>query len=194
MGLSLFAGDSVAMLDWPPEDMRHTGRTQQEHMLAAIAADDHRMFYAALPAVADDLNKNKGQYLRAAAEVRNMLFMKELTLAGADIPYATAETERERNAIQKNTYWDDDIEDVVTKFKNPADEARYKTLSHTIATLNTFQQTYTQHIAPDEMLKTQQRILKELEELKRDVTELRDGKPLEKGLFAAPAALRPKTP
>lgn len=181
------------MLDWPPEDMRHTGRTPHEYMLAAIAADDHRTFYAALDAVRGDINAHKGAYLRAAADARNMLFLKELTLAGADIPYATAETERERNAIQKNTYWDDDIEDVVTRFANPADEARYKTLSQGISTLNSFQQTYTQHIAPDEMLKTQQRILKELEELKRDVTELRDGKPLEKGLFAAPAALRPKS-
>lgn len=178
------------MHDWPPEDMRSSGRTPQEHLLAAIAADDHAAFYAALPDVRGDINKNKGQYLRAAADARNMLFMKELALAGADIGYASAEAERERSSIQKNSYWDDRREDFITRFENAAEEARYNKLGRTMATLQQFQQNFTAHIAPAETLKNQQRILEEIEALKQQITELRDGKPIEKGALHVPAALR----
>ena len=178
------------MQDWPPQEMRQDTRkdapTPALRLLAAIAVDDHAAFQAALPEIAD-LNADKGQFLRAAADARNMLFMKELALAGADIPYATAEAERERGAIRQDSYWDDYIHDFVTQFSSTADKRRHQTLGHTISTLQQFQKTYTAHIAPAESLKLQQRILAEIETLTHEITEMRDGKPLEK------PALRPRS-
>lgn len=176
------------MMDWPPEQPHLQDRSPPEDLLRAIATDDHAAFFAALPAVRPDINSNKGQYLRAAADARNMLFMKELALAGADILYAASEAERERAAIKVHTYWDDERDDVVTKFDSAADRARHGALGRTVSTLQQFQKTYTEHIAPAESLKMQQRILEEIEALKREITEMRDGRPLDK------PALRPHPP
>lgn len=173
------------MQDWPPSETQSQKPTTAQRLLAAIAVDDHAAFYAALPDARGDVNSGKGQFLRAAAETRNMLFMKELTLAGADISYAATEAARERSGIKKNTYWDDAREDVVTKFNSRADEVRYNTLGAIASTLNDFQKSFTAHIAPAESLKMQERILAEIEALKQEITEMRDGKPLEK------PALRP---
>lgn len=172
------------MQDWPPETQSPQPTTAQR-LLAAIAVDDHAAFYAVLPDARSDINSGKGQFLRAAAEAGNMLLMKELTLAGADISYAAAEADRERSTIRKKTYWDDETDDIVTRFNSRDDEARYNRLGQTVSTLLQFQKNYTQHIAPAEALKLQERILAEIEALKLEITEMRDGKPLEK------PALRP---
>jgi hypothetical protein len=166
------------MQDWSPSEPPHQTPTAAQRLLAAIAVDDHAAFYAALPDARGDINSGKGQYLRAAAEQGNMLFMKELALAGADISYAAAEATRERSGIRRSTYWDDD--DIVTRFNSRADETRYNTLSAITSTLQDFQKTFTAHIAPAESLKMQERILAEIEALKQEITEMRDGKPLEK--------------
>jgi len=174
------------MQNWPPSETRGQTPATAQHMLAAIAADDHAAFYAVLPDVRGDINSGKGQFLRAAADAGNMLFMKELTLAGADIAYAAAEATRERSLIRKTTYWDDETENIVTKFNSRNDEARHNRLAQTTTTLQQFQKTYTQQIAPAESLKLQQRILDEIEALKLEITEMRDGRPLDK------PALRPQ--
>lgn len=167
------------MQDWPPENTRKDAPTPAMRLLAAIAVDDHAAFLSALPQITD-LNADKGQFLRAAAEARNMLFMKELALAGADIPYATTEAERERGAIKQGSYWDDYIDEFVTQFNSAEDERRHQALGRTITTLQQFQKAYTAHIAPAESVKLQQKILAEIEALKHEIAEMRDGKPLEK--------------
>lgn len=176
------------MTQWPP----HTGDTPPnpaDTLFVAIRGDAHDAFYASIKQV-KDLNQGGGLFLRTAALMRNKLFMKELVSHGADIPYTLDAINREMSQIPRRRVYDDYDDDYSIHYNNRDDEKRYRDLSNITDTLQQFQKYYTEHLAPIEIVKNQLRILDEIEQLKRDIAELRDGKPLTKIALPPPANLR----
>ncbi len=176
------------MTQWPP----HTGDippNPADTLFVAIRGDAHDAFYASIKNV-KDLNQSDGLFLRTAAQMRNRLFMKELVSHGADIPYALDAVSREMAQIPRQHDYDDYGDDYTIRYNNREDEKRYRDLKMISETLQQFQKHYTTHLAPIEIVKNQLRILDEIEQLKREIAELRDGKPLGKGALPPPASMR----
>lgn len=181
------------MQNWPPDNTPQKPDSPADRLLRAIALDDHATFYTTLRDI-DDLNADKGAFLRAAAEARNMLFMKELAVGGADIQYCLAETQTLRGNIKIINEWDDYDEEYITRFESAEDRRRHAQLGDTINVLQKFQETFTKHIAPAETLRLQQQIWADLQALKQDITEIRDGKPLDKNALRRPPQQPPQPP
>lgn len=182
----------------PAADARPVpGETPHARLLRAIASGDHDGFAAALPA-AGDLNAAQGALLRAAAHADNTLFMKELALRGADPAYAIEQSERARAGIPRKRIWDDDVEMYFTQYYNLDDDMRDRSLGKEITALQKFHEDFVKNAAPYETLRRQQQILDEITALRQEISEMRDGKPLEKAALHAPVTLAhnqgPKTP
>lgn len=177
------------MTQWPP----HTGDTPPnpaDTLFVAIRGDAHDAFYASIKQI-KNLNQSGGLFLRTAALMRNQLFMKELVSHGADIAYTLEQVNSERAKIpRQRVYYDEYDEDYSIRYNSREDEQRYRDLSNISDTLQQFQKHYTEHLAPIEIVRNQLRILEEIEQMKREIAELRGGKPLSKGSLPAPANLR----
>lgn len=180
------------MTEWPP----HNGDippNPADTLFTAIRSNAHDAFYASIKQV-KDLNQNGGLFLRMAALGRNNLFMKELVSHGADIPYTLEAVSREMAKIPRRHIHDDYDDDYTIHYNNRDDEKRYRDLSAISETLQKFQEHYTKHLAPIEIVKNQLRILDEIAQLKAEIAELRADKPLDKGALPPPASMRKPPP
>lgn len=180
------------MTEWPPHNGDNTPGPAAT-LCAAIRGDAHDAFYAAIKQI-DNLNQNGGIFLRTAAQARNKLFMKELVSRGADIPYALDVISKEMSQIPRQRAYDEYDDDYIIRYKNKDDERRYKNLSEISTTLQQFQKHYTEHLAAIEVVKNQLRILEEIQALKQEIADLRDGTPLSKGALPPPASMRKPPP
>lgn len=176
--------DAPDIPPFPPQPSPPASR-----LLDAIANDNHAAFYQELKQI-DDINMDQGALLFAAARAQNYLFMRELVTRGADIDYCISDIRNEMAKVPRKRYYDDYDECYYTRYPTPQDEKRYKELSDASDMLRKYQQHYIASIAPAEIAKNQQRLLDEIQALKNEIAELRDGKPLEKSALPAPGHLR----
>lgn len=158
-------------------------------LMAALRGDDHAAFYKEIKTV-DDINMDDGALLQAATRAQNKLFMRELITRGADVAYCMAGIYKEIQKIPRSRYYDEYHEEYVNRFQNREDEKHYKELNAAVDFLRQYQRYYNESVAPAEIAKNQHLLLEEIQSLKAEIAELRDGKPLEKTALPAPAHLR----
>lgn len=182
------------MTQWPPRASAASAPNADKLLIAAIRADDHAGFYAALKAVAD-VNAQDGIFLQTAAEVNNQLFMKELMLAGADIDYAHNKAYAQMAPIKYEYKSSGAMYDMGHRvFKNAGDEAKYMHFQRITERLHNYRNHFVEKVKPIETVRFQKTIMAELEALRRELTELREGKPLDKKPLSPPAGMSRQAP
>ncbi|MFN7113203.1 MAG: hypothetical protein ACK4PK_02470 [Alphaproteobacteria bacterium] len=154
-----------------------SAQSADNRLIAAIYADDHAAFYAELEKITN-VNARGGIFLQCAAETRNSLLMRELVMAGADINYAHDNAYREMQPIkferEKPFVADKKI------FSTPEDKSKYERLSKITEQLHYFKKTFVEMIVPTEIARHQKTLMQEMQEMRRELTELRESRPIEK--------------
>ena len=157
-------------------------------LLGAITAGDAAMFEQAAREKAD-VNFDGGKPLQIAAQEKSPLFMRLLVTRGADVAHAVSHLEKEQAGIwRKQKERDDYYSTVYWAYKSKDDERRYKQISAAVKTLNEYEKTYIEKVAPMEAVRLQQQVLDELRGLRQEITEALHGRPVNKPKLAAPSA------
>lgn len=154
-------------------------------LLGAIAANDDTMFDKAIRDGAN-VNADNGKPLEHAAAAKNNLFLRKLLTRGADVAYAIAALETERNAIPRKEHYDDYYERRSYTYKSKEAERRYKQINTIVKTLNEYEKFYLEKVAPIEAVRLQQQILDNVQQLNSNVNDALHGKPVLKPKLKAP--------
>lgn len=151
--------------------------SSNDPLIDAIRANDTMAFRAALTAETD-VNRGGGLPLQTAAYMDNVLFMKELVMAGADIAHALNETEKARAAIPRKPRY------IYIKRVGPLpngeecvnkeDEPRWNFLTRAENRLKKHKDS----LLDDTEIEIQRKILRELRELHAEISEALHPRPL----------------
>lgn len=135
-----------------------------ELLLQSISKGDTENFYRAL-AMGADVNCDGGKPLQLAAEADNQLFLRDLVIEGADIPYAVAGLKKEQKDIAR-VYKPDSLKVHTLVFKTREGQKRHDQAGRLVKRLEAYEKYFVNTVSKIESVRLQNQILNELQELK----------------------------